>query len=252
MAKYVRGKRGMRAKRRVRRGTKVSKSFAKKVKKVLAKDTETKTVVFNSNVTAFNQQLNATGDCLRLLPDIANGTAEGQKIGNEIRLQSLNIRGVMSFTLGQTTPGNTRIGVRLLVFRAKKFNDWNQTASDFATSYTRLLEGTALGLQGELSQFNAPTNSDYFSVVVDKRFYMNLSVGATTTESTKTVKFVNFNVPYARRKLTYDENANSVQPNNMPYCMALQYTKLGGEVADAPATTYLTFQYSATAKYEDA
>lgn len=241
-----------------RAGRKMAKpSLVKTIKKIMAKDIETKTVVFNSSVTAFNQQINATGDCLRLMPQITNGTAENQKIGNVIKLQSLNVRGVLTFTLSQATAANTRIGVRMLILRPKKYNEWNVGALDFGTNYTKLLEGTTTGFQGLVSQFNTPVNHDYFSVVMDKKFYMSQTLinanNLASTDLTNTTKFVNFNVPYTRnKKLIYDQDDSVSESTNFPYFMVLGYTKLDGSAADLPATAYLTFQYSATAKFEDA
>lgn len=257
---YGNRKRNIRKGRKQRRPARATraKSFAARVKAVIAKDVETKVAVFNSNVTAFNQQINATGDCMRLMPAIANGTAENQKLGNVIKLQSLNIRGVLTFQLGQTTADNTRIGVRLMVLRPKRYGDWNAGATDFATNYTRLLEGTNTGFQGTLAQFNTPVNHDYFSVVMDKRFYMSQSVtpgGATPGQPqvSETTKFVNFSVPYTKnKKVIYDQDYSLDEPINFPYFMVVGYTKLSGAAADAVGTTYLTFQYNATAKYEDA
>lgn len=235
--------------------SKPSAKFIKSVKKIIAKDVETKTSIFTSNVTAFNQQIATTGDCLRLMPQIGQGIAENQRIANKIKLQSLNIRGVLTFTLGQTSADNTRIGVRLMILRAKKFGDWNAAATDFNTNYTRLLEGIPTGFQGTLQQYNTPYNPDYFSCVMDKRMYMSLSYSNVTTltnDTVNTTKFVNFKVPYTKNKtVIYDEDT-STEPVNFPYFMVLGYTKLSGALADSNLTTYLTFQYTATAHYEDA
>lgn len=255
MSKQNASKNSMRGKRRVRKqSSKPSKAFVKKVQRIIHADTETKTVVFTSSATAFNQQINSAGDALRLMPQIANGTAENQKIGNVIRLQSLNVRGVLTFAY-QTAAINTRIGVRLLVLRSKRFKDWNQAAIDLGTNYTRLLEGSTAGATGLVADFNTPINNDYFSVLKDKRFYMsqsNQTVGTTVNDTMNTTKFINFNVPYSRRKITYDQDFSANEPIDYPMFMCLFYCKLDGSAADLPATSYLTLQYVSTAKYEDA
>lgn len=256
------GKRGMRKgkSRVISKAVAAAKEkiFAKRVQKVISKKAETKTCMYSSNVTAFNQQINATGDCLRLFPIIANGTSEATRVGNAIRLQSLNLRGVLTFTLAQASASNTRIGVRLMILRAKRFEDWNQSAADFATNYTRLLEGTTTGFDGTLAAFNTPVNNDYFSVVLDKKMYMSqslISANAALANSTgvvgNTTKFVNINIPYARRNVQYDQDFSATEPVNYPYFMVLGYTKLSGDVPDAPGTVYLSFQYTTQAKYED-
>lgn len=228
-------------------------SFAKRVQKVVAKDIETKVVNFSSNVTAFNQQIQTSGDCLRLMPQVAAGTGQNQRIGASIKLQGLKLRGVMTFTLGQTVATNTRIGVRLMIVKAKRFGDWNAALTDFGTNYTRLLEGSATGFTGLVTDFNTPINKDYFTVVADKRMYMSLSVGTSTIDNINTTKFVNMNIPYSRRKVEFDDSLGTTTESiNYPYFMLVGYTKLDGSVADATLTTYLTFQWNTTAYYEDA
>ena len=249
-------KNGRGRRRVIKQTAKPTAIFARKVKIVMAKQVEKKTCTYNSNVTAYNQQLNAVGDCLRLMPLIAQGTAENQRIGNEIKLKSLNLRGVLTFTLAQTASANTRIGVRLLILKAKRYMDWNASASDFGTNYTKLLEGSVNGFTGSLADFNTPINKDYFTVVADKRFYMSQSIqagGATPGQAqiSETTKFINMRIPYSRRNIQYDQDFNSSEPLNYPYMMVLGYTKLGGDVADSGATTYLTLQYNTTATYTD-
>lgn len=241
-------------KKRNYKRAKITKSFAKKVQKIIHKDTETKCSVYTSNVTAFNQQMLTQADCLRLMPSISLGTSANQRIGNEIRLQSITIRGVITFALNMTAIANTRIGVRLLILKAKRFMDWNAAGADFGTSYSRLLEGVSTGFQGEVSQFNTPINKDYYTCVADKRFYLSQSqtAGGPTTEVFNSTKFVNMKVPYSRRKLNYDDAYIPGESDNYPYFMVIGYSKLDGTAADLTSVSNLTFQYVATAKYEDA
>lgn len=247
---------GLKSKRRFRsmkkRISKPSKLLIRNVKKIVAKDVETKVAIYQSNVTAFNQQINSSGDCLRLIPQVSVGTGQGQRVGNEIKAKSLNIRGVMTFTLGQTSASNLRFGVRMMIFKCKRFNDWQQTQTDFASSYTRLLEGTVNGMNGDLANWNCPPNRDYFSIVADKRFVFTMGQSATTNEVFNSVKHYSFNIPYSKKTLMYDENYSSTDPVNYPYVMVLGYTKLDGGIPDLAATTYLTNQYVTTLKYEDA
>ena len=258
------GKRSMRNKRRVqpKQTTKPSKSFTQAVQKIIHKDVETKRTIFTSNVTAFNQSINSSGDCLRLLPDIQQGAGGGGsngRIGNEIKIQSLKIRGVLTFALTQLADADTRIGVRMLILRTKAFQDWNTAAVAFNSSsgtgsYTRLLENGNSGFLGSVMDFNTPVNEEVFSVVADKRFYMSQSKvgsGGHTTDLINTTKFVNFEVPYCRnKKLRYDDNGT--QPQNFQYYMLLGYSKLNGAIYDNATVTNLTFQYVSDLRYEDA
>lgn len=253
MRKYGKGK----GKRTNRKGSnKPSKSFVAKVQKIISKDVETKCAIYSSPIILLNQSLNNTADCLQLLPDITNGFAASQKLGNELRMQSLYFRGVMTFALSQTSPSNTRIGVRLSIVRAKRFNDYLQTRTDFATNFTKLLEGQSIGNLGTVAQFNTPINRDYYSVAMDRRYYMSQSItpGGTTpgeADTVNTTKIINFRVPYSKKILRYDENFDSDTPTNYPWVMLVNYCKLDGSAADADGTTYLSLNYTTTMKYED-
>lgn len=230
------------------------RAYKKKSKYENKADVETKVKVYTSNVTAFNQQITTTGDCLRLMPQILTGTSQDARIGTEIKMSSIKLRGVLTFTLGQTTAANTRIGVRLLILKAKRFQDWNSAATDFGTNYTKLLEGSAAGFTGTVQDFNTPVNRDYFAVIADKRYYMNQSLNSASTNTLEvynTTKFVNMTIPYSRRTVVYDDQFSAGEAVNYPYFMVLGYCKLDGSSADLPITTYLTFQYTTTAYYND-
>lgn len=256
MASWFRKKTGggRRKKRQLRKTVPkmANKVITNAVKRIVGKQTENKVATFYSNVTAFNQQVNSSGDCLRLIPQISNGTGQGTRIGNEIKAKRLHIRGVLTMTLGQTASANLRFGVRMMIFRCKRFSDWQQTQTDFASSYTRLLEGSVNGLNGDLSNWNAPPNRDYFSIVKDKRYVFTMGQGATTNEVFNAVKHYSFTIPYSKKTLKYDENYSTTDPVNYAYVMVLGYTKLDGSLPDLAATTYLTNQYVTTLTYEDA
>lgn len=232
---------------------KPSKTFVKKVQKIIHKDAETKKQCYITSATAFNQMITTQADCLRLMPSIPQGTANANRIANEIRLQELRVRGVLTFALNQTAIANTRIGVRLMVLRAKRFQDWQAGASDMATSNGRLLE-TQGQFDGSVGCFNCPINDDYFSVIVDKKFYFSQSqtAGGPTTEVWNSTKLFDFKLPYHRnRKLIYDDNYLSGDATNYPYFMCVGYVKLDGTASDVSTVSNLTLQYVSTVKYED-
>lgn len=250
--------------RRVRKGAKriprkrsaPSKTFAKKVQKVISKNVESKVSVYTSpSMVPLNQFLDTSNDCLRLIPFVPNGTAQNQKLGTEIRVQSINFRGHLIFTIPQTSVNKTRIGVRFTILRGKRFNDWQAAQTDFTANYTRLLEGVITGNQGTVAQFNTPINKDYFSTVMDKRFYMSQSLNpaATTGYATsQTCKLLNFNIPYSRRKLIFEDGLDIDDPVNYPYFLLVNWCMLDGSAVTAPGDTSLSLQYTTTMKYEDA
>lgn len=243
-------------KRGLTKSVKVSPNLKQAIKQELLKDAENKKVMYSSGNFTSNQSLKDTSDVLQLLPFVLNGTGEDQKIGNTITIKSLTLRGVMTFFLPQQTAANCRIGVKLWIVRTKRYDDWLSARTSFASDYTNLLEGSNLGFTGTLTNFNTPINTDYFSVVYSKTYYMSQSLQATTTLSAQnnfTTKFINVKVPYCTgRKLHYDQNFDNDQPTDFPYYMLVSYVKLDGSAADLDGTQYLTFNYTTKLNYMDA
>lgn len=238
------------------------RSFDTAVKKVLLNTAEVKQNVYTAPPTTvggpgilLNQQLNTTGDCLQLMPDISIGSNNYQKIGNKIQIKSLRLRAVLTFTQPQLTANNTRIGVRMMIIRAKRYDDYLAARTDFATNYTKLLEGTNTGFMGTVQHFITPPNTDYYSVVSDKKFYISQTLSSANTsnnDNINTTKFINMEVPYCKgRVCKYDENFDLDSPTQFPYFMIIGYCKLDGSAADAEGTTYLTLNYTTTCKYTD-
>lgn len=234
----------------------VSPKMKQAIKQELLKDAENKKVIYSSGNFTSNQSLNSTTDVLQLLPFVLNGTGQEQKIGNTITIKSIQLRGVLTFTSPQLTVNNTRIGVKLWILRAKRFDDWLAARTDFGTNYIQFLEGVSTGWTGTLTNFNTPVNTDYFSVVYSKTYYMSQSLSsATTAQPTNqfTTKFINIKLPYCTgRKLHYDPGFDTDQPNDFPYFMMISYVKLDGSAADLDGTQYLNMNYSTTMNYMDA
>lgn len=247
-------KKRMYKKKRMNR-KKPTKNFVKAVNSVIHKDVETKKQVYISSTTAFNQQISSSGDALRLMPSIPQGAANANRVGNEIRLQEVRVRGVITVGLDLTDVALTRLGVRLMVLKAKRFMDWIAAQTDFGTSYTRLLE-TQGTFDGSVQCINCPVNEDYYSCIYDKVFYFSSShvaTGGVSTEVWNSTKLFDFKLPYIRnRKLIYDDNYLSGDSTNFPYFMCFGAVKLDGTAASLPTATPFTVQYCSTVKYEDA
>lgn len=218
---------------------------------------EVKTVIYSPNTTTFNQYINSTGDCLRLIPPIAQGTTGVTRIGDMVNLKSLHVRGVITLgDLAYELVQNCRIGVRVMIVRAKRYMDWNVATSQFGTDYTKLLEGSTNGFGGYLYDFTTPINKDFFSVIYDRRFYLSRSLtnAPTTTSYVLDKSYCAFSkkLNFHRRKLQYDSSTNSsTDPINYPYFMLCSYVKLDGSAPALGGTTGINFQYTTTAKFTD-
>jgi len=126
-----------------------------------------------------------------------------------------------------------------------------------ATNYTKLLEGTLTGMDGSVVAFNTPLNLDYVTKVFDHKYFMSVPVVATGSQvqdaPTHSTKLINFDIPYSRRFIEYDENNSSTEPVDYPYFFLLSYCKLDGTGA-APGTgeSLLSMQYTIKCEFEDA
>lgn len=216
---------------------------------------EMKTQIYSPNTLTFNQYISATGDCLRLIPSISQSTIGSGRVGDSINLCSLNVRGVITLgSLDYATEANCRIGVRVMVLRAKRYADWNIASSNFATDSYKLLEGNTQ-FTGYLYDFTTPINRDFFSVIKDKRFYLSRSHSNSGTIDymlDKSYAAFNWNLKYHKRKLRYHDSTNgATDPVNYPYFMCIAYTKLNGDSPALSGTTGINLQYTTTAKFTD-
>lgn len=216
---------------------------------------EVKTTCQTSAATVFNQGISSAADCLRLFPAIVTGTSGTHRIGEKINMLSMRIRGTIVMNGGNYTDSqNCRIGVRVMIVRAKKFNDYDNMAADFGTSYVRLLQDSGAGFIGQLYDLTSPVNREYFSVIKDKRFYLSRSVTSLTVPTAqldRSFAFFNWNLPYHKRTLTWDNQDDASYPTNYPYAMLIGFVKLDGTGPDGGTTTNLTVQYTTEVKYTD-
>lgn len=249
----------MRRQRRYRKKRLVRSKRLKKAIRAVARSTqELKKNIYVTINDQFNQYLSTTGDCLRLLPQIYNGTPDGYRVGTRIHLGSIHVRGVMTFLLPIVGIRYARVGVRLLVLRKKGQKDWAQAANSFPSDYVRLLEapqGSSGAFQGTLADFNKPVNTDFFSVKKDLRFFMSKSDNPgsplQTQDTITCTKFVNFKLK-GPKQLCYDDSYSLADPVNFPYFMLLSYVFLDGTAPDNTTSTLLTFQYTSKVTYRDA
>lgn len=101
-----------------KRAAKPSKNFVKKVQKIIHADVETKQAYYILAPTNFNSGIDVTGDVIRVLPNISQGTDVSNRIGNQLKGQSLSLKGCVSWSPSVGTFGsfaNARLGVRLMV-----------------------------------------------------------------------------------------------------------------------------------------
>lgn len=258
--------------RRRRVGTKVrakpSKSFVKKVRQVLHKQVETKHAYHttaNSSMIFFNSGINSTSEMYQILPSISQGTADNARIGDQIRAQSLNMKGYIKLDINSSGISNSdlcAVVARLFVVSLKTKPNYTEAISS-STPLSGLLKkgGTTTGFSGVLSDIYAPVNTDLWTVHADRKFYLNQShiqnYNSTTNaivpvDIKNTVKFFNINVRCKNKVLKYDNNISSgTLPTNYGPIFLIGYSFLNGASPDT-LSTRLGVQYDAMFSYEDA
>ena len=250
---------------------KSSKRFAKSVKAIvreeLQEELEDKVAVLGLTNTPINTAQIPNGDVssstnfVKLMPLIQQGLGQyNNRVGNEIRLKSLDIKMLMNFSTTSITAGtNTSVGVRVMILRQKDQNSQAGLISDFQGD--KLMEHGAVLNPGPAS-FTGNTwnlvqkiNREQFSVRYDKVFYMDVpyrhTTSATGIQFPPKTKIMSHKLKFGKNglKLTFG-NAASESPTNFPYVMVLGYAST---ITDQiPSNNLIDYSYSANANYTDA
>lgn len=245
-------------------------NFAKAVKAVMAGESETKEIYHTTgdSLVMFNGVIDSTGDYQQIVPAMAAGVNDNQRIGQVVTARSLNIKGHIKLNVnmlsGTSADGTSlpNVVARLMVLSLKSRSTWpivNTSAIPLGTLLNK--GGTTTGFNGRLTDIYAPINTEVFTVHSDKRFYLNqefvnaIGVSAPSTyisqDIKNTVKFFNINVKCKNKKLKYDEDEGlGLYPNNFAPFLVLGYAFLDGSSADSISTN-LGLSYVSTLRYDD-
>lgn len=235
------------------------------VLKMIEKRAETKQAFTSSNATFFNSGVSGDGDMIQILPNIAKGTSDNQRIGDQITAQSMTIKGFVRFLPQPTTTVNTahygHVAIRLMVLSLKTGPNYNAALIQAASLGSLLKKGgTTVGFTGAISDVYAPINTDLFTKHYNKVFYVTQSyviTGDGTTnpkvaiDVSKLVKFFNIKVPCKKKVLKYDSSLSSdLLPSNFAPFLCAGYCYMNGDAPDY-TTTNLQVSYDVELNYED-
>lgn len=248
-----------------------SKAMVKTIKSVIHAQQETKQAFTAFPATAFNSGVSNSGDICRIIPNINQGTADNQRIADQIRGQSLVVKGFIqiapllyqSSTAFPTPLPNSRVAVRLMVVQPKQYVNFTDIQSAVTTWSGALLRkgGTNVGFTGAISDLWAPLNTAVVTKYYDKVHYLTsptnlVPSGVTTNDNmsidlSKTTKFFNIKLPMRNKLLSYDNSASSnLLPVKYSPVLILGYVNLDGTIDTLTAN--LTMAYDAILTYEDA
>lgn len=251
---------------RPRRVYRKKNALTKLIKSVIHKQAESKHAFLTTGntLTYFNSGVNSTGDMLQVLPNITQGTGDNSRIGDQIRAQSLNIKGYVKLDINNTGVSNsdlTSVICRMMVVSLKSKPNYTEATSS-STPLSGLLKkgGSTTAFTGILSDIYAPINTDLWTIHTDRKFYLNQShiqnFNSTTnaivaTDVKNTIKFFNIGLKCKNKLLKYDSNISSaLLPTNYGPIFLLGYSFLNGASPDVIGAR-VGLQFDSTFTFED-
>lgn len=252
------------ARKAIRKARKAN--FVRAVKQVISAQTESKHahITSGNNLVFFNSGINSTGDMLQIIPNIAQGTADNQRIGDQIRGQKLTVSGYVRLGLNSEDVENratTNVLCRMMIVSLKPRNGYYQDAANSAFLSLLLKKGgTTSAFEGRLGDINAEINREVFTVHSDRKFYLTqdmiaqpatAGLASVAVNTRNIIKFFKINVP-CKKLLRYDSGlASGLQPTNFAPMLLLGYAALDGSNPDV-INTNVGLNYISDFTYEDA
>jgi len=232
-------------------------TFAKKVLSVIHQAAETKVGSVELTLTNFNSGVNSAADCIRLVPNIQNGTLDNQRIGDQIKAQRLRIKGhILMDPATYQNYNSTRIGVRLMIVQPKMFSEFNSATTNFSVWQNNLLKrgGLTAGFTGLISDLYSDINTDAVTKLYDRVIYMHQPLVYSATgavEIGSTCKFFDISLKVKNKVLKYDQSiASAIQPTNYAPIMLIGYSHLNNSAPDT-ASTQISAAFLSDLYYED-
>ncbi len=263
------------------KGMKNTQRFEKSVKKIvqdeLADEIEEKHALIDyanidiKRAIPSGVVLNGQGNFFKLMPLVEQSTtgeagrAYNTRIGNEINLKEIDIKGMLSYgasNASQTNYEDAKIAVRVMILRAKEINDV-ETLFDNMPTDTLIRFGNTTGTSNGPTNFNGfsidpfrSINRDTFAVRYDKVIYLDAPVllPGTTAPDLSVIpsrsKFFSTKLKFGKGlKLKYSTSTD-VDANNFPYFMVMGYgSQTGG---GTPADNLAVVNMSCVGTYTDA
>lgn len=195
----------------------------------------------------------------------APGGAYGFRVGDEIMLKSVKIKGMVYLNdLTSAQAENTCVGVRVMILKQKDKNSYAGFRADAHTNKLLLDTVGASGYQGPGPFNGSPLdlrreiNRNEYSVRYDKTFYLSRDFiqGTSTTtryatSSNNSLRFFEHDLTFGNgKKLSFTDGA-STTPNQFPYLLVV------GQAGMKDPTTSIqdglaAISVSSTAIYTDA
>lgn len=243
----------------------VNKTMRKYVKatvnRAIMKKSETKINFINAVNQKFNATISSTGDLYNLLPSLAQGTGDDQRVGNTVIPMYTNVRGYVSISTNDALYGTLGpLDVQLFCLRNKTRRDGSSVK--LLQDLDIIKRGTSKQTyDGTFASSISPVNTEDFQILFKKSFRL---IPIPTTSSSSTSAPTSFSLPnnsnsgstiykfkhtinwkkVGVKKLIYEISGSSQPCNeNIYWCLGYaQYNDPNNAVSDTYTPVQMTMQ----------
>lgn len=226
------------------------KQIRREIRREVARLAENKIIEGVSGTVTFGQSITPTS-CYPLIPNISQGTTQGTRIGNRVRVRKAMLR--MSITISNQAASVTPTYVDIYIFKYKPIKTYPNNSMPTGSMNTFLQAGsTGTSYTGAISDGLRPVNKDLYILKYRKRLCMwnpnNTAsfVGATAQYNPN--RSYNLDITkYLHKVLQYDD-ANSYCTNDDLW-FAVGSTQTDGMLY--PGLAMGTFSLVVNVEFED-
>lgn len=203
--------------------------------------------------TSFNNTI-SLADWINVIPNVSQGTASGQRIGNEIKMKGTYVKGTVNVVFPTTVNTTVTTGLNIFV-RLLCVIDKLQPGGGVGTVSLLERNGTATSVGGYPQDLYTPIDKDRFTVLYDKIIKLQ-----NPNFSTAQTGYINANVAVSRyfrfklkgRMLKYADNTSYTPTNYLPQFAAFVVDPSLTLPGNSPLVTPCQYTLSSTMYYEDA
>lgn len=247
-----------------------SKSLEKQVKEIvqmeIKEEVENKVCSLGYSSISLHPALgsgnvSASSNFFKLLPAFTQGDGKyNQRVGNTLRLYSLDIKGFLEYNPALTSdilPADKKIAVRVMILRSKDINAADKALTDIPS--TQIRAGAPIAYNGNPLDSFRDINRDSFSVRHDEVVYMTApfyspGIPANTNDVVgrqSSLRMFNKKLTFGKNGLKlHFENAADTDPQNFPYYLCMCYSSMSFNAIPSSGVIHTTLQI--TGDYTDA
>ena len=178
-----------------------AQTVEQRVARAISRSTETKQVAWYEGPTPSNgtyaqanyilqnpQIATNSTDILRLIPYVAQGTGDNQRIGERISPKSLVVQGTVMMNIANTLPVSINIGIPtdiyVVIYVLQHVTLKSYTALQASNDFTQLLrdgEGTTKQFSGTVWDSQMPVEDAYYRLLKKKKYRLRYAGKGTTS-----------------------------------------------------------------------